>query len=273
MASPLLYGDLLTRLCAGGMNVVGVHPLSHGRSPRIKRRFVFNDILQNGLDAVTWVREHWNTPVAVAGHSQGGILALAHAAADPRISAAFPLCTLLPQHPRAGEVTRFARWLRHKERILHILRTVDRLLPWFPVIIPMYLNLARVFAGAESMPRTAGDTRLSYPLHFVVSLFTEDLQAACVEGGIRCPLTVISARNDALFPPELMRVMLDCVKAPDKELLLLSGGGHLAPLATRRAAEIAAAITARCAGYGLPLVLETSRSPQGCDIWTTQDFS
>ena len=137
----------------------------------------------------------------------------------------------------------------------------------------MYLNLARVFAGAESMPRTAGDTRLSYPLHFVVSLFTEDLQAACVEGGIRCPLTVISARNDALFSPELMRVMLDCVKAPDKELLLLSGGGHLAPLATRRAAEIAAAITARCAGYGLPLVLETSRSPQGCDIWTTQDFS
>ncbi len=266
MASPLLYEDLLTRLCVGGMNVVGIHPLSHGESPRIKRRFVFDDILRNGLDAVSWVLEHWGGPVAVAGHSQGGILTLAHAAADPRIAAAFSLCTLLPQHPRAGEVTRFARRLHHRERILHILHTADRFFPRLPVIIPMYLNLSRVFAGAESMPRSVGDTRLSYPLHFVVSLFTADLSAACTKGVIQCPLTVISARNDALFPPELMRTMLDCVKAPAKELMLLSGGGHLAPLTPRRAAEIAANITARCAGYGLPLVLETPCSHQGYGI-------
>lgn len=260
MASPLLYEELLSRLCCNGLNVVGVHPISHGKSPRRKRNFSFDDILRNGLDAVTWVRKHWGEAVAVSGHSQGGILALAHAASDPRVGAAFPLCTLLPQHPRAGEITRLAGLLRHRERVLRFLHAADCLLPRFPVAIPFYLDVARILYGSESPPRSLRHSRMSYPLHFVVSLFTADLSAACTEGNIHCPLTLISARNDALFTPELMRIMLDCIKSPRKELVLLSGGGHLAPLAPRRAAEIAACIAERCAASGLPLVLETPYS-------------
>ena len=253
MASPLLHRFYLEELWRMGLNVVGLHPLSHGASPRIKKSFVFDDVLRNGMDAFTWLRERVSGPIVLSGHSQGGILALAHAAHDTRPAATFPFCTLLPQHPRAGEVTRFDALLHHRERLLAAARTLARWVPRLPVCIPFYLEYERIVAGGRSPFAPARHMRLSYPVSFVSSLFNADMSAACVEGGIRCPVMLMAARDDALFTPDLMQTMLDEVRAPLKKLIWVSGGGHVSPMCPAFATESAARLAEHCAGLGLPL--------------------
>ena len=253
MASPLMYTLLLESLWEQGLNVVGVHHVSHGLSPRQKICFTFEDLLQNGLDAAQWAREHLQGPVVISGHSQGGILTLAHAARDQRIAAAFPLCLLLPHHDEAASVTLFARWAAHRERLLKSLRALAGAVPFLPLTMPFYLNLRRAIANGRRCVAPSRYLRFTYPLGYVSSLFHADLRHACVAGHIKAPLTLITARDDLLFPLPLMRRMLDCVAAPRKELLTIPGGGHMFAVSRIYAPFVAAHMAARCAGLGLPL--------------------
>lgn len=266
MSCSLYYTLFLECLVEQGFNVVGLHPLSHGKSPRIKKLFTFEDILHNGRDAVAWASTHFSGPVVIAGHSQGGILALAHAAGyaslhnnnSLSIAAVFLLCTMLPQHPRAIELTLlkpFARWHAGLQRAVTRLAC---LVPLLPVCLPMYLNLFKIVSGGTSAVRSKGTLRAFYPLAFIASLFNANLEQATQEGNIRCPVDVISAVDDALFTPELMRCIFMEIAAPDKKQILLAGGGHMAPLVPRHAAEIAEYMAQRCASLGLPL------HPKGC---------
>jgi len=249
MASPLIYSELLHRLRAYGFNVLGIHQLSHGKSPRIKKNFTFQDLLQNGRDAVSYALERFGGRVALAGHSQGGILCLAQAGVDERLDVALPFCFLLPDQPEAVEITRLKRFAPQRERLLHILQRAAVHMPRFPVVIPMYLELERVFAGSYgfSAANVLRDTRLSYPLAYVASLFSANLSYLTQPGHIRCPVLGMVAADDALFTPELMRETLRRIEAPHKELIVMPGGGHMAPLSLRGAAEYAAVIHERCA--------------------------
>lgn len=262
MASPFLYRCFLHALCGAGLNVVGIHLLSHGKSPRERRHFTLEDMVQNGIDAVSWVQTHWQTPVVIAGHSQGGILTIAHAARDLRPRAAFALCMALPQHEDAITLTRFARLRPYRKQLLQLVAVLGRHIPWLPIPAPCYLDMARIMAGAENLRSDPGDCRMTYPVSFLSSLFHTHLEDACTPGHIHCPVCVIAARTDALFTPALHRTMLDCLAAPHKELLLFSGGGHLLPLAPQRAAQAAAAIAGRCAALGLHLALGAYARPQ-----------
>ncbi len=258
MASPLLYVDLLQRLHALGFTVLGIHHLSHGKSPRLKKNFTFADLLQNGLDAVSYALERFEGPVVLTGHSQGGVLSLAQAGLDTRLAAVFPHCFLLPQRPEAIEVTRLKHLAHRRETFMRLLGKAAALLPRFPVVIPMYLDLRRIFAGCgtqapptRSWRASLRHTRLSYPLCYVYSLFSADLGYLCEEGNIVCPVFALAAEDDALFTPALLRGMLADVRAGHKELILLSCGGHMAPFNPNAAAEIASIIKERCAGLGL----------------------
>jgi len=253
MASPLFYSELLHRLREYGFNTLGIHHLSHGKGPRIKKTFTFQDLLQNGKDAVTYALERFESRVALAGHSQGGILCLAQAGQDERLSVAFPFCFLLPDQPEAIGVTRLKRFAPMSERVLNFLVRAAACMPRFPVTIPMYLDLGRVFAGnyGFSMKNKLCDTRLSYPLAFVASLFSANLAYLTQPGNIRCPVLGMVAEDDALFAPELMRETLHRIQAPHKELIIMPGGGHMAPVSAQGAVEYAAVVHERCAALGL----------------------
>ncbi|MDR2695897.1 MAG: alpha/beta hydrolase [Deltaproteobacteria bacterium] len=253
MASPLLYSDLLHRLREYGFNTLGIHHISHGKSPKTKKTFTFQDLLQNGKDAVSYALERFTGRVALAGHSQGGILCLAQAGQDERLSVAFPFCFLLPDQPEAVEITRWKRFAPQRERLLRFLARAAACMPRFPVVIPMYLDLGRVFAGSYgfSLARGLRGTRLSYPLAYVVSLFSADLAYLAQPGNIRCPVLGMVAGDDALFTPQLMRETLRRIFAPYKELIVMPGGGHMAPLAPQGAAEYAAVVHERCVALGL----------------------
>jgi len=253
MASPLLYSELLHCLREHGFTVLGIHHLSHGKSPRIKKTFTFQDLLQNGKDAVSYALERFTNRIVLAGHSQGGILCLAHAGQDGRLSAAFPFCFLLPDQPEAIEVTRLSRFAAQRERLLKALARAAALMPRFPVIIPMYLDLKRIFAGSYgfSIENSLRNTRLSYPLSYIASLFSTNLAYLMQPGNIQCPVLGLVARNDALFTPQLLRETLHRIQAPHKELIVMPGGGHMAPLSLQGAMEYAAVIYERCAALGL----------------------
>ena len=252
MLSPLAYSELLHRLRTYGFNTLGIHHISHGKSPRVKKIFTFQDLLQNGKDAVTYALERFAGRVALAGHSQGGILCLAQAGLDERLSVVLPFCFLLPDQPGAIEVTRFKHFALHRERLLNFLGRATALLPRFPILAPMYLDLGRIFAGnyGFSMGSKLWDIRLSYPLAFVTSLFSAKLAYLTQPENIRCPVLGMVAGDDALFPPELMRATLHCIQAPYKELIIMPGGGHMAPLSSQGAAEHAAVVHERCAALG-----------------------
>jgi pimeloyl-ACP methyl ester carboxylesterase len=253
MVSPLLYSELLHRLREYGFHVLGIHHLSHGKSPKIKKNFTFQDLLQNGKDAVSYALERFTDRVALAGHSQGGILCLAQAGQDDRLSVAFPFCFLLPDRPEAIEVTRLKRFAPQRERLLNARARAAVYMPRFPVILPMYLDLQRIFAGnyGLSVENNLRNTRLSYPLAYVASLFSADLANLTQPGNIRCPVLGMVAGDDALFTPQLMRETLRLIRAPQKELIVMPGGGHMAPLALQGAAEYAAVVHERCAALGL----------------------
>ena len=103
----MFYEVLLSALAHNNFNVVGVHPVCHGKSPRVKKIFDFEELVQNGMDAVTYAIENLNKNVVVMGSSQGGIVAIALAGRDKRIQAVFPHNILVPGVPDSITVTRF----------------------------------------------------------------------------------------------------------------------------------------------------------------------
>lgn len=253
MASPLMYTILLEELWNQGLNVVGLHPLSHGASPRVKKVFTFEDMLDNGLDAARWAREHFSGPLVVSGHSQGGILALAHATRDAESKACLPLCTLLPQLPGAASLTIFHRLESHKDKLLAVMRFLAALLPRLPLPLTAYLDLGKAMAGHRQVLAPRRHLRWTYPLAYISSLFNCDLSAATREGVITCPVVLFTARDDALFTLPFMRETLHHIAAPHKKLQVIEGGGHMFAVSRVYAPQVAARMAEQCAAFGLPL--------------------
>ena len=107
MLSPFQYRPMLHALRQAGFAVAALHLTGHGLN-RHSTGFTFDDLLQNGLNAENWLRQSGYNKIAVCGHSQGGILSLAHAAESSGIVASFPITAVLPQMREAIYLTRFA---------------------------------------------------------------------------------------------------------------------------------------------------------------------
>ena len=107
MTHPLLYEELCDGLALAGFTVVGLHGQGHGKSPRVRRPLTFGTLLANARDAVAWARAHVSEQVVVCGSSQGGVLAMAVAAAEPQLTAVVAHNVLDPQLADSLLITRF----------------------------------------------------------------------------------------------------------------------------------------------------------------------
>jgi alpha-beta hydrolase superfamily lysophospholipase len=247
MLSPLQYRPLLEALRRAGFNVAALHLRGHGINSH-RTAFSFDDLLQDGLNAEKWLQQKNYGPVAVCGHSQGGMLATAHAAASPNIVASMPISSMLPQMDEAIELTHFAPLKKYRERIQRLIQKSARLLPRLPLPIQSYLSLGRVMAGAHHCTMNRQHIRLFYPLGFLHSLFAADIGPR-----LHCPLCLFNARDDALFTPQLTRRVFDRLQAPAKKLVWLPSGGHLAAMNPHLCLFIARHAAAFCAGNAFPL--------------------
>lgn len=67
---------------------------------------------------------------------------LAHAAASRRLTAAFPLCGVLPQQDEAISLTLFRPLAARREKLMAAINALTRRVPRLPLPVPAYLSLA-----------------------------------------------------------------------------------------------------------------------------------
>ena len=229
MTHPLLYEELCDGLARAGFTVVGLHGQGHGKSPRVRRPLTFATLLTNARDAVDWARREISDRVVVCGSSQGGVLAMAVAAGDPRLSAVVAHNVLDPQLADSLLITRFPPGLRAVFPALQAaLRVGGRVAPRLPVPFGAYLTMDRVTSDPAYADFFWTDPLglRSYPLGFLASLLGADL-AGMRDGSIRCPVLVVAGRGDPLFPLAYIRQVYDRIVAPAKELLVVDADVHL----------------------------------------------
>ena len=139
MFCPVQYRTFLYCLWKNGLAVAALHLTGHGSNPH-RRLFSFDDLLQDGLDAERWLHGHGMGPLLLAGHSQGGILAMAHASRSQRIRACFAFSGIFPQSRRAIELTRFAPWAAQRDRLLAGLKILSTCLPRLPLPVQIHFH-------------------------------------------------------------------------------------------------------------------------------------
>lgn len=230
MTHPLFYEEFLDALNRNGVNVVGVHHQAHGKSPRTRKPLTFTTLVTNARDAVAWTRHEFpRCPVAVVGSSQGGIVAVALAAAGDDCDVVIAHNILDPSLASSIEITRFPGWLRCVyPAVVGVIRTGGRFAPWISVPFSMYLDIGRVCRDQVNAEYFFTDPlgRRTYPLGFMASLFGADL-SGMRDGSITCPIVVFAGRSDPLFPLAYTRRVYASIVAPRKELVVVESTVHL----------------------------------------------
>jgi len=228
MTHPLFYEEFLDGLSMAGFNLAGVHFRSHGKSPRSKELFTFEDLIQDGLRTVSYAAERFEK-VFVLGSSQGGIVAMALAARDDRIGVVFAHNVMDPSMSESLRITCFPGWLEPIYRVIPKgMKGAARVMPRLRVPVSLYLDDRRIFGEEWSREQFYGDPLSlgSYPLYFLASLFSADMRFLS-SGEIRCPVVVVAATGDSLFPFDYTRKVYGRIVAPRKEVLVFEVNRHL----------------------------------------------
>lgn len=260
MLSPWQYRPLLAALRDAGFAVAALHLTGHGLNPH-HVGFTFDDLLSDGLAAERWLHNAGLGPLAVCGHSQGGILTLAHAASSRRLTAAFPICGILPQQNEAISLTLFRPLAAWRQELMAVINALARRMPRLPLPVPAYLSVRRIRAGARHIRVNRRKMRSAYPLAFLASLFNARLSTQ-----LHCPLYFFTAQDDALFTPALAQSTFCLLRSPQKRLIWLPDGGHLAAMHPPSCRYLARTAAAACAGLGLPLKLNAAAPPDSASL-------
>ena len=247
MLEPGHYRLFLNALAEAGFSVCGLHLPGHGQNSGRLR--AIDELLEFGLEAERWVAERYQSQVALCGHSQGGILAMAHAARSELRGPCFSICSVFPDMPSAIELTRFAPFVRHRHKIMAFIAALARVLPRLPVPLPLYLSLGRLLRGRKwPLAYGNGEGPSCYPLQFVHSLFD-----ARIARPLRRHFWLFSAENDALFTKTLTKETFAQANPPGGKIIWLPDGGHLALFNPALAAFVASSCASFAAGLGLGL--------------------
>lgn len=211
-AYALLYGELLRALSDRGLNVVGLDPRGHGRSDGLRGSYTLAELIDDLHAAVGYARTRFGGPVIVAGSSQGGITAFYYAALHHDVAGA--LCHNIadlsdPESVRCMRYPGLGAQLRS-----HLPRLAE-LAPEFPVPMSAYLDLAsEPVRGAGSAAEVLLSDPLTVPfirLRALASLARGPFDDPAAR--IRCPVMVLHAGADAIFPADYVARVLDRVAA------------------------------------------------------------
>jgi alpha-beta hydrolase superfamily lysophospholipase len=250
MTHPLFYEEFLDGLAQAGFNVVGVHFQGHGKSPRIRCLYTFDDLVKNALAAVSYASERFGSEALVLGSSQGGVIAAALAARDPQVKAVFAHNVLDTSMPESIRITRFPAWLQaYHETISRGMSAAGSALPRLAIPVGLYLDVRRVFGEEWTRDQFYLDPLAlkAYPLYFLArSLFSADMRFLTT-GEISRPVVIVASTGDKLFPFDYVRTIYERIVAPEKEMLLFELDRHL--IFNERVAEVLPSMIAKLGQY------------------------
>lgn len=229
MVHPLFYDDFLSSVASNGYNVVGVHFVNHGKSPRELKKFTVNDLIINTKDAVSFAIDKYGENVALMGSSQGGLVASIVASQDHRVKAVFAHNFFLFNINETLRVTNFPSFLvPFFKQIKFFFSMLGKIFPEKQMDLADYLDINKACESDKIKKYyfTNPLTLKSYPLSFMSSLFNCDT-SGLINGSIKCPFVLITSTGDKLVPYEYEEAIYKKVIASKKEILVFEGLSHL----------------------------------------------
>jgi len=192
------YIEVMYKIYKQGFNVVGFDPRGHGLSSGPRGDYTINEIVDDTLAVVKYARERFGGKVAIAGSSQGGIVAFYAAARDNSIAAA--VCHNLAD--LNGKENLVLSQFRPPLFIIPFAEFLANLYKGYAIPISLYLDLSK----EKSKSGTDAATLLKdnsvavkwITIRALGSLMHTDL-AKPVEQ-ITVPIMLIHAENDTIFP-------------------------------------------------------------------------
>lgn len=229
MTHPIFYSEFLNQICKNGYNVIGIHNLSHGKSPREIKTFTIDHMIENVQDTITYVIKNFNDNVGLMGSSQGGVLSISVAGLDGRLKAVFPHNILLTSLKESIKVTKFPNWLMPLYNpIIGMMKFGAKIMPSKKLSIGFYLDDDKIFSKSEWKKYFYTDSigMTKYPLSFLASLFACDM-THITDGSIKCPVVVFVSSGDPLFIKEYSDLVYEKIKCKVKEKVEFNVNSHL----------------------------------------------
>ena len=229
MTHPLFYSQFLNEICKKAYNVIGIHHISHGKSPREIKAFTIDHMIANVKDTITYVIENFNDNVGLMGSSQGGVLAISIAGLDDRIKAVVPHNILLTSLKESIKLSSYPDWLvNFYKPIISLMKLGARIMPKKQLTMDSYLDSDKVFSTKEWKDYFYTDPigLTKYPISFLASLFASDM-THITDGSIKCPVVVWVSKGDPLFTKEYNDLVYEKIKCKTKEKVEFDLNCHL----------------------------------------------
>lgn len=221
----LLYAEFLSKLSKRGFNVVAFDPRGHGLSSGRRGSYNIGQLVEDTKNVISFAIERYGDRVAVAGSSQGGIIAFYTAAADPRLKAAVCHNLLAPDEPDNYRMTRFPELFRNVMKAMPVARYLPKELR---LPVPLYLDLSaepcELVGDLQSFMKNDPLLVTAISLEALTSLGTTPLAVPVEE--IEVPVLVIHSELDNIFPEDYVRRVFERLTAK-KGLVFLERRPHM----------------------------------------------
>jgi pimeloyl-ACP methyl ester carboxylesterase len=219
-----LYIEFMYKLSAQGYNVVGFDPRGHGLSSGPRGDYTINEIVDDALAVVKYARDRFGGKVALAGSSQGGMVAFYAAARDDSIAAA--VCHNIAD--LNGKDNLVLSQIRPPLFTVPLAAFMMDLYKSFYIPIAFYLDLSKEKAkdGTDAATLLKRDPLAVTWITFraLGSLMHTD-PAKPVEK-ITVPIMLIHAENDTIFPRDYVENIYNRLTCK-KNYLFFKNTAHL----------------------------------------------
>lgn len=221
----LLYGRFMSELSDRGFNVIGYDCRGHGLSGGPRGSYSIGQMVEDTRNVVSYAIGRYGEKVAVAGSSQGGIVAFYTAAADGRLGCAVCHNLLAPDEPDNYRMTRFPAVFKRLIRLMPLVRFFPG---WLRVPVSLYLDLnsepCRLMPDMRRFMKSDPLVVLSISLEALASLTDTPLATPVEE--MEVPVMVIHSELDNIFPADYVKRVFDRLRCR-KKMVSLDGTPHL----------------------------------------------
>ena len=211
------YIEFMYKMYLQGFNVVGFDPRGHGLSSGLRGDYTINEIVDDTLAVVQYARKHFSGQVAIAGSSQGGMVAFYAAARDDSIAAA--VCHNIAD--LNGKDNLILSQLRPPRFMVPLAGFMANVYKSYAVPVFLYLDLtkekSKTGVDAKTLIKSNPLCVKWITIRALGSLMRTDL-AKPVEK-ITVPVMVVHADQDSIFPQAYVEEIYDHLTCKKKYLL------------------------------------------------------